>query len=299
MPYGYRRRSYGKRTYGRRRNTYRSKKRTRFRRTARRTKTKRKFKRRRYVSQVPKFLGLRIPQIMRTKVRYTDSQQAGPWVMTGISVGSPKTYVYSGNGCFDPNITGTGSQPASFDDLSIYYRRYRVLGSKMTVRFSPIQEDDSIPDWTEDAQVPGAFVTNHGRKLLNPTIVELRCDKDTFAASSGLYKRLIENRQDDKNLVMGEKTWGIMYTDQTRPTTLSRYVSTAKVDGFKGDMRSDIGFEGLTGNSGTGSNPDRQWYWKLNAGAFGPHGNVARNVTFTVNIVYYCEFFDTFNITAS
>lgn len=41
------------------------------------------------------------------------------------------SYLYSCNGMYDPNITGTGHQPMYFDQYSAMYDHYTVLSSKM------------------------------------------------------------------------------------------------------------------------------------------------------------------------
>jgi hypothetical protein len=41
---------------------------------------------------------------------------------------------YRGNGPFDPNFTGTGSQPLNYDDFSARYNRYKVVASSIVVR---------------------------------------------------------------------------------------------------------------------------------------------------------------------
>lgn len=39
------------------------------------------------------------------------------------------------NGMYDPNETGVGHQPRFFDEMSGFYDRYRVIGSKITCKF--------------------------------------------------------------------------------------------------------------------------------------------------------------------
>jgi len=43
-------------------------------------------------------------------------------------------YAFSANGCYDPNVTGTGHQPMGFDTGMLYYEQCTVLASKITVR---------------------------------------------------------------------------------------------------------------------------------------------------------------------
>lgn len=40
-------------------------------------------------------------------------------------------YIFTGNGLFDPNVTGTGGQPAGYDQWANFYTKYLVLGSKI------------------------------------------------------------------------------------------------------------------------------------------------------------------------
>lgn len=42
-------------------------------------------------------------------------------------------YVFSANGLYDPNITGTGHQPAGFDQMMIFFDHYVVENVKATV----------------------------------------------------------------------------------------------------------------------------------------------------------------------
>jgi hypothetical protein len=49
--------------------------------------------------------------------------------------GAVNSYVYSTNGLFDPNITGTGHQPAGFDQMMLSYEHYCVIRSRIWVSF--------------------------------------------------------------------------------------------------------------------------------------------------------------------
>lgn len=48
----------------------------------------------------------------------------------------PGTYIYSTNGLYDPNITGTGHQPMGFDQMMVFYEHYVVTRMKAYVTFS-------------------------------------------------------------------------------------------------------------------------------------------------------------------
>lgn len=52
--------------------------------------------------------------------------------MTGTG-GVIQQYVFSANGVYDPNITGTGHQPLGFDTMMLYYEQYTVVESRITV----------------------------------------------------------------------------------------------------------------------------------------------------------------------
>lgn len=49
------------------------------------------------------------------------------------ALGSLTSYQYRANGMYDPNVTGTGHQPQYFDQLSLIYNHYHVVGSKITI----------------------------------------------------------------------------------------------------------------------------------------------------------------------
>ncbi len=64
------------------------------------------------------------------KLRYCSTETLNPGV-----AGTVANHVYSANGLFDPNITGTGHQPMGFDQWMAFYNHYHVIGSKITVNF--------------------------------------------------------------------------------------------------------------------------------------------------------------------
>lgn len=66
----------------------------------------------------------------RCRLRYFDTLDLG------VVGASPVAYVYSANGLFDPDVTGTGHQPMGFDQLSAFYQHHCVLNGTIVVSFS-------------------------------------------------------------------------------------------------------------------------------------------------------------------
>jgi len=65
--------------------------------------------------------------MVRRTHRYCESR-----VVNGTT-GALGTYVYSANGLFDPNITGTGHQPYGFDQMIAYYTKAVVERSSIAI----------------------------------------------------------------------------------------------------------------------------------------------------------------------
>lgn len=65
----------------------------------------------------------------RTKVLMLPYYRAFQVASGAVAAGS---YVFSMNGLFDPDITGTGGQPMGFDQMMIFYEHYTVLRCKAT-----------------------------------------------------------------------------------------------------------------------------------------------------------------------
>jgi len=76
---------------------------------------------------------LRSPPLFPAKwkgtLRYADNNALS------TTAGAVNTFVFSANGMFDPNITGTGHQPAGFDQMMISYEHYTVVRSRIVVNF--------------------------------------------------------------------------------------------------------------------------------------------------------------------
>lgn len=77
-------------------------------------------------------LGQGFPKMVTQTMRYSEL------VTLNVTTGTPSTYRYSCNGLYDPNITGGGQQPLFFDQMTPLYNHYCVIGSKIRVRWAPL-----------------------------------------------------------------------------------------------------------------------------------------------------------------
>lgn len=71
------------------------------------------------------------PDVMRVCLRYSENK-----TLSGLGLADLAKIVYRGNSIFDPDFTGVGHQPLGHDEWNQFYRRYRVIGSKMKVLFA-------------------------------------------------------------------------------------------------------------------------------------------------------------------
>lgn len=63
-----------------------------------------------------------------------------PYFTYGIALtsgaGSAGGYVFSANGLFDPDVTGTGTQPMGFDEMMHFYNHYTVVRARIQVEYN-------------------------------------------------------------------------------------------------------------------------------------------------------------------
>lgn len=79
-----------------------------------------------------------LPFARKAVFKYVEEFQINP------AIGVVGDYVFSANGMYDPNITGTGHQPYGFDQMMANYDHYTVTGSKITLR---AVNNNSNPSW--------------------------------------------------------------------------------------------------------------------------------------------------------
>lgn len=98
--------------------------------------------RKRFPRQVMRLPPLGNPNKMLRRFRYTEQAALDPGAVAGV----PNVNVYALNGLYDPQISiggsgGRNGQPRGFDqyfageDSIGWYKRYRVIGAKVTVKY--------------------------------------------------------------------------------------------------------------------------------------------------------------------
>lgn len=85
------------------------------------------------------------PMKMVSKLKYVELFNLNP--ATGLA----NNYTFRANGIYDPNVTGSGHQPRTFDEHMLIYSKWVVLGSKITYRISTL--DNTTYDVALTAQV--------------------------------------------------------------------------------------------------------------------------------------------------
>jgi hypothetical protein len=69
------------------------------------------------------------PPKYKALLRYSDT------ITLSSTSGAVASQVYSTNGLYDPDITGTGHQPAGFDQMMLSYEHYTVTASRLTATY--------------------------------------------------------------------------------------------------------------------------------------------------------------------
>jgi len=119
--------------------------------------------------------GFSVPRY-RTKLTYSDD--------FGLSTGAGScgTYVFSANGCYDPNITGTGHQPMGFDQMMLSFEHYTVLGATIALTIRSTDTDDG--QWASISLNAGTTaVTDHNVLCENGEIVREKLGFSTLPNS--------------------------------------------------------------------------------------------------------------------
>lgn len=205
--------------------------------------------------------GSPFPRELTTQLTYSEN------FTLSSTTGVPGTYLFSANGLYDPNISGTGTQPRFFDTLcganntTAPYNNYRVYASKITA--------EVIPNGSDSVGMRG-FI---GIGLYNTTATA----PDTLAE--------MRMRVDYKTRFLGYWSGG---HDVAR---LSRYAEFKQLFGIK-DMKDDPNVVG-----DYTANPSKQARWAI---TYAPSDeSSSRDVKVLVKIRYYVSFFDRNDVASS
>lgn len=90
------------------------------------------FRRKKYqprVTNVTKSVSGAFPHAIVSKLRFCDP------VLLDPSLGGVAHYTYRANSVYDPAVRVGGAQPRGFDEMMSLYNKFRVLGSRIKVRF--------------------------------------------------------------------------------------------------------------------------------------------------------------------
>lgn len=115
------------------------------------------------------------------------------------AAGTAANYVFSANGLYDPNITGTGHQPRGFDQLMTLYDHYVVIASKITIWASLADVNNAgiisvrLLDGATTASNPNDILENRfvKTKILSPegsgpnsSVITMKCNPNSFLGRS-------------------------------------------------------------------------------------------------------------------
>jgi len=99
-------------------------------------------------------LGRLFPSKAMMTHRYFESVNLSP------ASGVLGKYRFIANSLFDPNFTSTGHQPMGFDNCSLIWNHYTVIGSKIKITFLPVANSPSFAYgiYTDDDSTNNATV---------------------------------------------------------------------------------------------------------------------------------------------
>lgn len=109
----------------------------------------------------------------RTELRYF-----GNFININPGLGGiAASHVFSANGLYDPDISGTGHQPIGFDEMMALYDHYTVIGAKIRVYFN--NKDTTNPMFGTVVVRDGVTPSSDTREIVENGYVSL-CHLATF-----------------------------------------------------------------------------------------------------------------------
>lgn len=135
--------------------------------------TRKRTYKRRYKKKSPSSAMGPLANTLKANLIYSERFTLNPGVGGIIA-----TQVFSANGVFDPNISGTGHQPRGFDQLMTLYDHVIVIGAKITLQ---VQNTDGI----EAANVVLTLRDNDSVDIAPDNIMEYRFIKNKIFGPLG------------------------------------------------------------------------------------------------------------------
>lgn len=136
----------------------------------------------------------RIPRPLSSSVNYFGKtsfpkQLVNTMVYGGVMTISPTSglakQVFVCNGLYDPDYTGTGTQPLYYDQLTSIYSHYEVLSSSIVIQIADLEQYNSTVTLYIDDDVNTAT-------SCADAIQREGCVWDAYTSGSGLPKKLIK-----------------------------------------------------------------------------------------------------------
>lgn len=178
-------------------------------------------------------LGRGFPKKIMIGHRYVEVVGMSTGSGTGIS-----SYLFSCNGLYDPNITGTGHQPLYFDQMTALYNHYCVVGSKITAKLMAddaataakgyrfvgfVNDDNSYPSSTDlnviEEQTLAKSITaqpNNSR----PLMLELKWSAQQYFGKSVLANDELQGTATTNPVEQSYFAFGALCTDGVSPLNL-------------------------------------------------------------------------------
>lgn len=183
-----------------------------------------------------RFTGVGLPDSLSVELVYCERISRAPVMTTD-------EYVFTGNGLYDVNITGTGGQPVYFDQLCSLYYRYRVLSSNINVEFINLQTSSG----TYVCIVPSILAA--GYSLLTDAVSQRYARHAFMGIKDGMGRTVI------KNWCNTAKMYGVRMS-----AVLSEELFSAEII----------------------ANPTNLWYWIINAYSAQNPDNLAYDMLVTI-----------------
>lgn len=214
----------------------------------RRTFKRRSFKRKSYASKRRTFRiprsppGQALPNQIICKMRYSEEISVNP------TIGGVTAYVFRANSLYDPNLTGTGHQPSPYDQMKLFYKKFKVIGSKITAR--PILTDTSYETFNAYAGIINSKTSADYATYTNVSnLLESKWGKRF--KTIGAYTSMASANKKDAGYV--SSTWSLK-RDETRLATDNDFAHAASTN--PAEVRY---FELINASVGGNDPPSHNW----------------------------------------